>query len=176
LEDSHIASVFSLGIRSGFAARSQIVQWADREISARSEPPLWILDLAMSEQSHVLDVISLLKNAGGGNHADPIETIRVAYALLPDTLSFDYQASAYLAGQIYRVTCDALGADWSQPMVSDACWLADEFQLVEEGYSTLAKGDLMNKVDELVRRYRSPDVVRRLEPVRWIVGGAALSE
>jgi hypothetical protein len=170
LDDSHIASVFALGLLHGFLEREHMIRWADHEILARAGPPAWILDLATSAPAHVLDVISLLNERGHG--VDPEQRVRIAYALLPESARSDFDACKLLAAEMYRVAMSTLGT-WMNQLVCHVGVLDENFDLFPT-YCIRTEGQLIEDVREAVRGYGDPAVRERLGPVRWIVGRVRL--
>jgi hypothetical protein len=172
LDDTHISAVFRLGLFRGFIQRAHLIEFADREIERRKNPPPWILDLAMSQHTNILDLISLLTCQAEG--ADSTEVIKSAFALLPLMNDSDFDECRLLSREIYSAARDALETEWGHPVMCAAIALDDEFDLVEGAISAQSRGQIMQQLDDFIKEFRNPDIRQQLAPAHWVMGGRAI--
>ena len=165
-DESLAASVFALGLRLGFVRRDDVVRWADLRIeSSPGTPPDWLIDLSLSPRLHLEDLIHLLQRLARG--ADPAATCRAVYALLPDVAGHTFDQSAAFAARLYQITYECLDGDWSQPLLSAADNLADNFDFLRDGDLDATELELIAAVRRFVDDHRDERIVRLLDPVRW---------
>ena len=159
------ASVFTFGLSRGCVQREDIVAWADRRIAETDVPAMWLIDLSLSRDAHVLDVLSILNRVAQG--VDPVATCKAIYALLPELKggSFDH-ARAY-AARLYEMTADCLKFDWSQELLPITDNLADNFDFLRGGYLDSTEAEVILDVQRFVRDHRDGRIVAMLHPVRW---------
>lgn len=58
------ADVLLCGYEAGFFSKSDISQWADRQIAAIANPSAELLDLSMIRHTYPIDVMNLLRSLG----------------------------------------------------------------------------------------------------------------
>jgi hypothetical protein len=162
--DAQIASVFALGVDTGFARRADLIAWADREIEARAEPPGWIIELAMSHKTLTLDLCEMLR--GRADCVTPDVAVQLAFALVPEPPAGDLATSKRMAREMYGVARVATGGAYEHPLLYDLMWLDDEFDLLE--YSSRTAEQLMRKFADYIRGFRDDEVRARLAPVAWV--------
>ena len=68
------ADVLRCGYDVGFFGKTDIANWADRQIEAIENPSTALLDLSMIRHTHPLDVMNLLRSLGPTDPAKTIET------------------------------------------------------------------------------------------------------
>jgi hypothetical protein len=73
------ANVLRYGYAVGYFEKSDIAQWADRQIEACDVPSDALLDLSMNRRLDPLDVVKLLQSFG---EADPAASIQIQIGLL----------------------------------------------------------------------------------------------
>jgi hypothetical protein len=165
LDDTTIAGVFEVGLFCGVLRREDLIQWADAEIEQRAEPAEWLLDLSLSGNAHILDVVGLLRRASAP--ANSLAICRVLFALLPDVEGASPDKMAVLAHRIYRVTYWHLGPDWTNPLLREADKLHEDFNLALYALIGYSLEDACRQLRDFVRRFKDVETARRLWPVRW---------
>lgn len=173
-EDKVAASVLALGLLHGFVQREDVVRWADERIAATDSPPLWLIDLSLSQNRHILDVIALLKPITEG--VDAMTTCRTVYALLPNLSGCTFGEASLWAKLVYRITRDCFKDDWSVELLPMADSVAETFDLVRDGYSTLNGQQATEQLVGFVAEHRAEAFVRALQPVVWSCYPAAEAE
>jgi hypothetical protein len=164
-EDKLAAAVFAVGLLEGFVRREDVVLWADSRIESTDAPPEWLLDLSLSHNFHILDLVGLLNRVSEG--VDPVSTCRAVYALLPEVGAYTFDRAASFAARLYGITYVCFKGDWSHELLSTADQLADEFELLRGGYVRATEGEVVAALQRFVREHRNMDIVRLLHPVRW---------
>src|SRR6185503_8046748 len=164
-EDKLAASVFALGLRHGFIRREDVVRWADGRIEASGTPPVWLIDLSLSQTQHLLDVIGLLDRVAAG--VDSVLTCKAVYALLPDVSGSPFDRAERFAARVYVITAECLKWDWSQELMSTTDKLADDFDFLRDGYLDATEGEVIGAVQQFVLLHRDEAIVRLLHPVTW---------
>jgi hypothetical protein len=145
-----------------------VIGWADRQIESLDLPPAWLIDLAMSHQFDVLDVIALLKPVADG--AVPAETLTAAFALLPKVEFNDIDAAEKFAKRLYSIAYDCLHGDWTQEVLVDLDQLSDGFDIYWGRSGSVTEQELMREVSAFVARHRQDAPAELLHPVTWHIG------
>jgi|GEM_PF-725038 len=164
-EDKLCAAVFALGLCMGFVRRQDVVLWADRRITEVSGAPEWLINLSLSKDKALLDLISELNQIGDG--VDPLATCESAYALVPQRDGISFAEAEVLAKFIYRITHRGLKSNWHIRLLREADEIADAFCLVREGYSKLSEEQAVERLHAFVGRHRDGEVLEKLQPVGW---------
>ena len=68
------ADILRCGYNVGFFEKSDIANWADRQIEAIDDPCNALLDLSMIQRTHPLYVMNLLRSLGSTDSSATIET------------------------------------------------------------------------------------------------------
>ena len=165
--DQVMTSLLAFGLLRGLVSRTDVVEWADRIIARRDQPPAWLLDLSMSAQLHLLDVVSLLNNAGA--EIDPVQLCRGILSLLPDMSEDNFAELERRAEAIYLLVFDAVQGNWSYPILSEADGVRDNFEWKREGYIQMSEGQVIDQVHSFIERYRDSEVRRALAPVLFSI-------
>lgn len=163
-DDALAASAFALGLTFGFVRREDVVRWADRRIMEIESPPVWLIDLSLSRDWNVLDVISKLQEVGKGTHADAV--FKTILGLIPEVRGMSFEAAEALAKRIYDIARDCIG-DWHNPLLSKADQISDNFVLQRDGYITLSQREVVNELAEFVTDNRDQRMLDALHPVVW---------
>jgi len=59
------ADYFRMGLELGVCSHTEIINWADRLIETSEKPEDWMIELATSQNQHILDVLHILQNVSG---------------------------------------------------------------------------------------------------------------
>jgi hypothetical protein len=153
-QDKLAASVFSVGLVHGLTSREEVVNWADRRIESTDTPPQWLIDLSLSQNLHLLDIVGLLERVAEG--VDPVTTCRAVYALFPDAAGLSLDEATSLSSQLYQVTLHTLDGDWND-LMSEVTHIDDSFSLLP--YIDLTERGAVLQLHEFIERHRNPDVV-----------------
>ena len=164
-DDRLAASVFAAGLNLGFVRREDVVRWADRRIDELPTPPGWLIDLSLSRNLDLTDLVSMLRRVGAG--ADPVETCKAVYALFPDVRDLSFDRAAERAGLLYRITAECLAWDWDCPLLAEADHVDDMFGFVRDGYVDLGREGAVAQFQEFLDRHRGPGSAGLLHPVAW---------
>jgi hypothetical protein len=65
-----------------------VARWADRRIAEIDSAPEWLIDLSLSQNKNLPELISDLKQIVLG--VDPVATCKAAYALVPNIGSYSF--------------------------------------------------------------------------------------
>lgn len=163
------ASVYALGLLHNFVRREEVVEWADRQIEALDVPPMWLIDLSMSQHLHYLDMIALLKPVAAG--VNKLDTVTAAFSMLPCMGDVSFEDAIDFAYRLYCIAFEGLNVDWSQPLLRELDWLSDEFMLVRDGYSATSERDLIDRLQSFIEQQRNPKLSELFQPVAWVAGG-----
>ena len=163
--DPLAASVFALGSSLDFVRREDVVRWADRQIQEMDQPPIWLIELSLSQNQHILDFITALKQIGAD--VEPETTCKAIYALLPDVSGFTFDQAEAMAKLVYRITRECLNGDWACPLLGETDEIADTFSHVRDGFTTLNEHDAIQQFKDFANRFRSEEVAKLLSPVEF---------
>lgn len=164
-DDRLAASVFAAGLLRGFVDREDIVRWADRRIEAGAAPPDWLIELSLSQNLHLMDVISLLERVGTG--VDPVATCEAILALYPEVEAPSFDEAAKLAEGLYQLVSECLGWECKYPLWVEADDVADNFDFVRDGYIDLSRDGAVGQFRRFIERHRDERIVKLLHPVVW---------
>jgi len=158
-----LAAVLAAGLRSGAVHRADVVQWADAQIAAREQPPIWIIDLALTGRSDLRDVIGLLSRQSEG--VAPLEACQAFYALLPDVSEQEVEAAEAAAELIHHVALACLGLDWRCGLLRETDELTHNFGWARQGYVEFPVEEAAARVRAFAQRYRNEHLCQQLAPV-----------
>ena len=164
-DDRLAASVFETGLMLGVIKRQDVVRWADRRLESMQSPPDWLIDLSLSQNLHVLDVISLLKRVSAG--ADRLDTCKALLALFPPLQPRTFDKAEKVAKQLYRITHECLHGDWQLPLLAESDNVADTFDFIRDRYVNLHPDEAVKQLLDFIDRHRDEAVVELLRPVKW---------
>lgn len=161
-EDELAASIFALGLSLGFVRREDVVRWADRRIEEIDQPPLWLIDLSLSQEILLMDVISNLKEAGKG--ADPKAVFKITFGSLPNVRDLSFDQAESLASRVYYITRNWTGQEI--PLIDEASRIDDTFCLARAGI--LSQQQALQQLTTFFDEHRDEGVARLLQPVMWL--------
>jgi hypothetical protein len=157
-----VAGVLSAGILLSVIDREDAVVWADHLIEMSEQPPNWLIDLSLSQNLHVVDVMKLLDQIGKG--ADPAEVCRNLYGFLPSPEGYSLDQAEALARQAYRIAFHCFDADWSHRLLCEADHIDETFLLVRDGTFTLPKTRVIEELWDFL------DVNRKFVVRKFLAG------
>ena len=147
---SHLRSTEADALRCGYDIgyfdKSDIANWADRQIEATEAPSIALLDLSVILHTHPLDVIKLLARLGAVDPATTIET-RIGFIGL-------------LGSEKHITTQLAIWGLWSliyEPGLTDE--QQSQIYFLDDGYDLAVAGtcgtmdDIERELDEFVTPY-----------------------
>ena len=164
-DDALAASAFALGLTFGFVRRTDVVLWADRRIGELEQPSAWLIDLSLSQEWYIADLISHLKQAAEA--VKPVDICSAVYAIAPHAGGLSFDQAESLAKLLYRITRECLGGDWSYPLLAQTDEIADSFAFVRDGYSSLTTEQATEQLAEFIEKHRIESTTRALLPVVW---------
>lgn len=154
--DAVVAAVLAAASWFCLVEREDVIAWADRCIERTEHPPGWMIELSLSHDLHVVDVLRLLNEVGRG--VDSADICRGLYAFLPDPTGYSLDDAEGLARQIYRIAQHCFNYDWTNNLLCEADSLEDTFVLVRDGTIAMATTALVEKVREFLGANRDPRV------------------
>ena len=161
-DDALAVSVFALALDHGFVRREDVVRWADRRIAETDIPPAWLIDLSLSQDRHLSDLISELSEVGTDVSAEAV--LRAVLALVPGVRAMSFDEAETLAKRLYGIARHRID-DWGSKLLGEADAIDDEFALVRSGYCS--RQAAVERLADFVadnRDERAPEVLR---PVVW---------
>lgn len=161
--DQLVAGVIVLGLRRSLIQRPAVVAWADGQIERRANPSAWLIDLSLSEQMRVLDVISLLNRVAEG--VNSTDVFRAFLSLLPDLSQGEYSEFQQRAEILYTIAFDCLDGDWTNEVLREADRVADNFDWQREGYMRLTKGNVIDQFHRFIERHRDLELRQAMQPI-----------
>lgn len=159
-----VAAVLAAASWFCLVEREDVIAWADRCIERTQHPPDWMIELSLSHERHVVDVLRLLNEVGTG--VNPADICRGLYAFLPNPAGYSLDDAEGLARQIYRIAQHCFNHDWTNKLLCEADSLEDTFVLVRDGTIAMATAALVEKVGEFLkvnRDARVRDLLRSLK-------------
>lgn len=60
-----IAEVFRIGLQIGLFSKTEVIEWADHTIETLDSPSIEIIEVALSSNDKLVDIVSKLKNVKG---------------------------------------------------------------------------------------------------------------
>ncbi|PFX61681.1 hypothetical protein COE81_19650 [Bacillus wiedmannii] len=60
-----IAEVFRIGLQIGLFSKTEVIEWADHTIETLDSPSIEIIEVALSSNDKLVDIVSKLKNIKG---------------------------------------------------------------------------------------------------------------
>jgi hypothetical protein len=157
-----VAAVLAAGVWFGLVEREDVIAWADHLIEKTDQPPLWMIDLSLSHDLHVVDVVRLLNEVGTG--VVPIDICRGLYGFLPSPEGYSFEQAEALAKRLYQIARHCFDADWRQQLLCDADQLDDTFLLVRDATFSVTTNEVVWQVWEFL------DVNRNAAVKRFIAG------
>ena len=128
-----MAAVLEFGIQHGLIGRAQVIAWADWLIEREeAAPPDWMINLSLSHNLHVLDIVSILRKLAG--ETDRVAVCRAIYAFIEPPAASTFDEAEAFARYVYDITRDCVGADWTYPLLCEADQIHDDFALIRDGY------------------------------------------
>jgi hypothetical protein len=114
-----------------------VIAWADYLIAQTDIPPTWMIDLSLSHDYRVLDVMGILAVIKTG--ADGAETCRAIFGFIdpPPTQTFD-EAERF-AKHLYDIARACVNGDWNCRLLIEADQVDDTFLLIRDGSINLPK-------------------------------------
>ena len=100
LSDATSTAILAAGLRLGVLDPAAVIAWADNQIARRPDPPPWLIDLSLSQDWHIADVISLLKTIAA--NTDGKTTFLGVCSLLPDVTHYTFEQCESLAARLYQ--------------------------------------------------------------------------
>lgn len=131
IEVNLVASVLSTGIWLGVVERKYVIAWADYLIEHTDIPPIWMIDLSVSHDYHVLDVMTLL--AGIKLGADGAETCRAIYGFIDSPPVETFGDAERFAKRLYELARACVNGDWNCRLLIEADQLSDTFLFIRDG-------------------------------------------
>jgi hypothetical protein len=154
--DRLVAAALSTGIWLSMIDREDAVAWADHCIEKTEQPSIWLIDLSLSQNLHVVDVMKLLDQMGKG--VDPVEVCREVYGFLPSPEGYSFDQAEALARQAYRIALHCLNADWTHRLLCEADQLEDTFSLVRDGTINLTTTEVIEQLWDFLEINRTKSV------------------
>jgi hypothetical protein len=165
LDDKLSTSVFSLGLTLSFLRREDVVRWADRRIGEVDVAPEWLINLSLSQDANLMQLIGDLKQIADG--VDPSATCKGAYSLVPNRGGVSFDEAEELAKLLYRIAYRSLGGDWHNSLLRESDSIADMFCLVRDGYAKLSEQQAIDRLFSFIERNRDSRFVELIQPVVW---------
>lgn len=60
-----IAEVFRIGLQIGLFSKTEVIEWADHTIETLDSPSIEIIEVSLSSNDKLVDIVSKLKNIKG---------------------------------------------------------------------------------------------------------------
>jgi hypothetical protein len=159
-----VAAVLSAGVWLGIVPREAVVAWADYLIERTDQPPMWMIDLALSQNLHVVDLVGILDPIA--KTADPTETCEEVYGFVELNPGPTYEEAERCIHQLYVIARHCLRDDWRNRLLSHADGLDDEFEMMRHGGFAAAKPTLIEEVRSFLERHQTFRVKSFLQSCR----------
>lgn len=131
ISDGLVAAVLLFGIQHGLVARTQVIAWADWLIEREeATPPTWVINLSLSHNLHVLDIVSILRTQA--SESDRVRICQAIYAFIEPPTAPTFDEAESFARYMYHITRDCLGADWNCEMLCEVDQIHDDFALIRD--------------------------------------------
>src|SRR5688572_6599735 len=168
LSDATSAAILSAGLRLGVVDPAGVIAWADSQIARRPDPPPpWLIDLSLSRDWHIADVISLLNTIAGDT--DGKATFLGVCSLLPNITHYTFEQCKSLAAKLYQTAYFCLSGDWSDGLLAQADEAADMFEWYLDGELDMAREEILHRFHQFVASLRDKAVAQHLQPIRFLI-------